>query len=50
MLCQTTNIGQELIVGLIVQRSRWKGAAGSLRDSEERMSLAAESANLGMWV
>jgi C4-dicarboxylate-specific signal transduction histidine kinase len=39
-----------LIVGLIVQRSRLKRAERSLRDSEERMSLAAEAANLGMWV
>jgi two-component system, LuxR family, sensor kinase FixL len=39
-----------LIVGLIIQRSRLKRAEGSLRDSEERMSLAAEAANLGMWV
>jgi PAS domain-containing protein len=27
-----------------------KRAKGSLRDSEERMSLAAEAANLGIWV
>jgi PAS domain S-box-containing protein len=39
-----------LIVGLIVQRSRRKRAERSLRDSEERMSLAAEAAKLGMWV
>jgi PAS domain S-box-containing protein len=39
-----------LIVGLILQRSRRKRAEESLRDSEERMSLAAEAANLGMWV
>jgi PAS domain S-box-containing protein len=39
-----------LIVGLIVQRSRRKRVERSLRDSEERMSLAAEAANLGMWV
>ena len=39
-----------LIVGLIVQRSRLKRAEGSLRDSEGRMSLAAEAANLSMWV
>jgi PAS domain S-box-containing protein len=39
-----------LILGLIVQRSRRKRAEESLRDSEERMSLAAEAANLGMWV
>jgi PAS domain S-box-containing protein len=39
-----------LIAGLIVQRSRRKRAERSLRDSEERMSLAAEAANLGMWV
>ena len=39
-----------LIVALIVQGSRRKRAEQSLRDSEERMSLAAEAANLGMWV
>jgi two-component system, LuxR family, sensor kinase FixL len=39
-----------LIVGLIVQRSRLKRAEGSLRESEERMSLAADAANLGMWL
>jgi ABC-type uncharacterized transport system substrate-binding protein len=39
-----------LILGLIVQRSRLKRTEGSLRDSEGRMSLAAEAANLGMWV
>ncbi len=39
-----------LILELIVQRSRLKRAEGSLRDSEGRMSLAAEAANLGMWV
>ena len=39
-----------LIVGLIVQRSRLKRAERSLREGEERMSLAAEAANLSMWV
>ena len=39
-----------LIVGLILQRSKLRRVQGSLRDSEERMSLAAEAANLGMWV
>jgi PAS domain S-box-containing protein len=38
-----------LIVGLIVQGSRRKRAERSLRDSEERMTLAAEAANLSMW-
>src|SRR5258708_39181264 len=38
------------IGGLIVQRQRTKRGEGSLRDSEERMSLAAEAANLSMWV
>src|SRR5258708_1887526 len=38
------------ILGLIIQGSRRKRAERSLRDSEERMSLAAEAANLGMWV
>ena len=39
-----------LIMGLICQRSRRKRAEESLRESEERMSLAAEAADLGMWV
>src|SRR5271165_4194872 len=38
-----------LILGLILQRSRLRRAEGSLRDSEERMSLAAEAAELAMW-
>jgi PAS domain S-box-containing protein len=38
-----------LIVWLIVQRLRRKRVERALRDSEERMSLAAEAANLGMW-
>ena len=38
-----------LIVWLIIQRSRRKRVEQSLRDSEERMSLAAEAANMGMW-
>jgi PAS domain S-box-containing protein len=38
-----------LIAWLIVQRSRRKRVERSLRESEERMSLAAEAANLGMW-
>jgi PAS domain S-box-containing protein len=38
-----------LIVGLVLQvRQRWRAEA-SLRDSEERTSLAVESANLGLW-
>jgi PAS domain S-box-containing protein len=39
-----------LIAALIMQGSRRKKAEESLRDSEERMNLAAEAANLGMWV
>jgi PAS domain S-box-containing protein len=39
-----------LIAGLILQRTRRKRAEESLRESEERMNLAAEAANLGMWV
>jgi PAS domain S-box-containing protein len=38
-----------LIVGLIIQGSRRKGAERSLRNSEDRMNLAAEAANLAMW-
>src|SRR4029077_18362055 len=39
-----------LIVALLVQLRRRRLAEAALRDSEERMSLAAEAANLGMWV
>src|SRR5206468_11833531 len=39
-----------LIGALLVQLRRRQLAERSLRDSEERMSLAAEAANLGMWV
>ena len=39
-----------LIIWLLVQRSKRKRVERSLRESEERMSLAAEAANMGMWV
>jgi PAS domain S-box-containing protein len=39
-----------LITGLVVERFWRRRAEASLRQSEERMSLAAEAANLGMWV
>jgi two-component system sensor kinase FixL len=39
-----------LIGALLVQLRRRRQAERSLRDSEERMSLAAQAANLGMWV
>jgi PAS domain S-box-containing protein len=39
-----------LIGALLVQLRRRRLAERSLRDSEERMSLAADAANLGMWV
>jgi PAS domain S-box-containing protein len=38
-----------LILGLLVQKRRRRRAEESLRRSEERMSLATESANLGLW-
>jgi len=38
-----------LIVGLLVQARRRKRAEQSLRNAEERMSLAVESTNLGLW-
>jgi PAS domain S-box-containing protein len=38
-----------LIVGLLVQARRRRRAEQSLRESEERMGLAAESTNLGLW-
>jgi PAS domain S-box-containing protein len=39
-----------LIAGLVLQRARWRRAEESLRESEERMNLAAEAANVGIWV
>jgi PAS domain S-box-containing protein len=39
-----------LIVGLMIQRSRRKRAEQSLRESEQRMALATQAANLGIWV
>jgi PAS domain S-box-containing protein len=39
-----------LIMWLLVRRSQRKRLVRSLRESEERMSLAAEAANMGMWV
>ncbi len=38
-----------LILGMVVQRTRRKRAEDLLRDSEERLNLVAEAANLGMW-
>ena len=38
-----------LITGLLVQARRRKHAEQSLRNTEERMSLAVESTNLGLW-
>jgi PAS domain S-box-containing protein len=38
-----------LIVGLVFQARKRLRAEASLRDSEERTSLAVESANLGLW-
>ena len=39
-----------LIAWLMVQRSKRKRVERSLRDSEERMSIVAEAANMGMWI
>jgi len=51
ILATTSVVGLQsvLIAWLIVQRSRRKRVERSLQDSEERMSLAAQAANLGMW-
>jgi PAS domain S-box-containing protein len=38
-----------LIAALLAQSSRRRRAEESLRESEDRMSLAAESTNLGLW-
>jgi len=38
-----------LILGLLIQRRRRRRAEEHLRQSEERMNLAAESTNLGLW-
>jgi two-component system sensor kinase FixL len=39
-----------LIAGLVAERFWRRKAEASLRQSEERISLAAEAANLGLWV
>jgi PAS domain S-box-containing protein len=39
-----------LIAGLLVERFSRRRAEASLRQSEERLSLAAEAANLGVWI
>ncbi len=39
-----------LITGLLVNRARRRRVARALAESERRMSLATESANLGLWV
>ena len=39
-----------LIGGLLVQHRRRRLAERSLRESEQRMSLAADAANLGIWI
>jgi C4-dicarboxylate-specific signal transduction histidine kinase len=38
-----------LLAGLLVQGTRRRRAEASLRESEERMAIAAASANLGLW-
>ena len=43
-------IQSALIAGLLVNRATRRRAERALAESEERMSLAAESANLGLWV
>ena len=39
-----------LIVALLVQLRRRRRAESALRESEQRMSLAADAANLGIWI
>ena len=42
---------QALVIGaLLVQRRRRRLAERSLRESEQRMNLAADAANLGIWI
>ncbi|WP_353643116.1 PAS domain S-box protein [Mesorhizobium sp. WSM2239] len=38
-----------LITALLIERHRRRRAEGSLREGEERIALAAQSANLGLW-
>jgi PAS domain S-box-containing protein len=49
MVAAIIGIQSLLIVALLIQRSRWRRAEEQLRQSEERTSVAAESANLGPW-
>jgi PAS domain S-box-containing protein len=39
-----------LIAALLIQRRRRRLAERALRESEQRMSLAADAANLGIWI
>lgn len=43
-------IQSTLIAGLLVNHRRRRRAEGALAESMERMSLAAEAANLGLWI
>ena len=47
--CAVIAVQTLLIAALLMQRSRRRRAEEHLRRSEERISIAAESANLGLW-
>ncbi len=47
--CAVIAVQTMLIASLLMQRSRRRRAEEHLRQSEERISIAAESANLGLW-
>ncbi len=49
IICAVIAVQGLLITALLLQRRRRRRAEEHLRQSEERISIAAESANLGLW-
>jgi PAS domain S-box-containing protein len=49
VICAVIAVQTLLIAALLMQRRRRRRAEEHLRQSEERISIAAESANLGFW-
>jgi two-component system sensor kinase FixL len=49
-VCAVVAVQSALIVGLLVYHAALRRAKGELAASERRMSLATESANLGLWL
>jgi PAS domain S-box-containing protein len=49
IICAVVVVQTLLIAALLMQRTRRRNAEERLRESEERISFAAASANLGLW-